>query len=706
MWKRSEEKRHCREVDGKLAIRSLVDATAPPMVIVGVDNRTRLVKVIPVNDSGPGNPVEIPLELIEIGEYDIVYGILSDGNQGEVEAYPAEFDFRCKIEGLVLTIEIFQYDHTMNTYECILTGGVLNSMQACVDTQEGFTSEINVFWRKSVGPSLRDSLYTIKVGETKNRGYEKYVYNCTPFEDTSKQIKELFRKLNNGNKFVWTSKQVIKGEDSYRVAFPWLRPWVLTGFSHLVDGYDSESYDKEGQMNLLFLYKQLQKVFTSDFENGIEGKYSFLNTLLKMDSFATRFSEKYSKVECNEMLRKWVAQMDGESVMTFVCDMVPLSRYKFESTKVFDEMYNSYYGLMRRLGVLKKREPCSCLTGSTAKELAVAAMFNVWYTNPVICDVTDELIEKCVSEQSTEQGVDFENLGMDEGKTDGVNTLKVSDALFDKLLDKPTGCYYADFGEDCQFYENATGCYINYCLSEKDVLYFVIIPADKVDIENPKDIDSPRTLRVETFTIPYMDGNMNYIEALKKCQSEREQQIRELDWQDRRRAKNEVGPILEAELQSLQDRQDFIKFLLGFIDKVLSGGVTMRLVTGEDCTIKAKSCGASRNSARIVSEGTPVNPQEVIQELSLPQFNKEQLYEIELGLRKNLDVGIYAKPQYNALQMKEIRLGLSSGVDVLSFAKESMNATEMKRTRLHLQQAKKEEIQQMISESLNKMDMF
>ena len=56
--------------------------------------------------------------------------------------------------------------------------------------------------------------------------------------------------------------------------------------------------------------------------------------------------------------------------------------------------------------------------------------------------------------------------------------------------------------------------------------------------------------------------------------------------------------------------------------------------------------------------------------------------------------------------MKEIRLGLSSGVDVLSFAKESVNATEMKRTRLQLQQAKKEEIQQMISESLNKMDMF
>jgi hypothetical protein len=47
-------------------------------------------------------------------------------------------------------------------------------------------------------------------------------------------------------------------------------------------------------------------------------------------------------------------------------------------------------------------------------------------------------------------------------------------------------------------------------------------------------------------------------------------------------------------------------------------------------------------------------------DLDWTQFNKQQANEILEGLKRNLDVSIYARPEFDRWQMKEIRLGLEN----------------------------------------------
>ena len=47
--------------------------------------------------------------------------------------------------------------------------------------------------------------------------------------------------------------------------------------------------------------------------------------------------------------------------------------------------------------------------------------------------------------------------------------------------------------------------------------------------------------------------------------------------------------------------------------------------------------------------------------ISKYNFNKAQKNEIELGLKRSVDVSIYAKPQFSFYQMGQIRLGLEDG---------------------------------------------
>lgn len=49
-------------------------------------------------------------------------------------------------------------------------------------------------------------------------------------------------------------------------------------------------------------------------------------------------------------------------------------------------------------------------------------------------------------------------------------------------------------------------------------------------------------------------------------------------------------------------------------------------------------------------------------------FNRNQLTEIEEGLKKGIDVDIYAKPEYVFIQMRQIRLGLEDGLPVDIYA--------------------------------------
>ena len=45
--------------------------------------------------------------------------------------------------------------------------------------------------------------------------------------------------------------------------------------------------------------------------------------------------------------------------------------------------------------------------------------------------------------------------------------------------------------------------------------------------------------------------------------------------------------------------------------------------------------------------------------ISKYNFNRQQKEEIELGLKRSVDVSIYANPKFNWRQMREIRYGRS-----------------------------------------------
>jgi hypothetical protein len=60
-------------------------------------------------------------------------------------------------------------------------------------------------------------------------------------------------------------------------------------------------------------------------------------------------------------------------------------------------------------------------------------------------------------------------------------------------------------------------------------------------------------------------------------------------------------------------------------------------------------------------------------------FNKEQKFQIEVGLQKNLDVSWYAKPEFDADQMKQIRFGLEDKLDPILYAYSDISADKMEK---------------------------
>ena len=63
------------------------------------------------------------------------------------------------------------------------------------------------------------------------------------------------------------------------------------------------------------------------------------------------------------------------------------------------------------------------------------------------------------------------------------------------------------------------------------------------------------------------------------------------------------------------------------------------------------------------------------------QFDREQLFQIKMGLEGNVDVSIYANPEYTRKQMSEIREGLEQGLDVSVYAKPEIDGFDMSRIR-------------------------
>ena len=59
-----------------------------------------------------------------------------------------------------------------------------------------------------------------------------------------------------------------------------------------------------------------------------------------------------------------------------------------------------------------------------------------------------------------------------------------------------------------------------------------------------------------------------------------------------------------------------------------------------------------------------MNNLEILKELNLELFTRDELDEIFKGLEKYLDISIYANKEYNSPQMEQIRLGLEEDLDV------------------------------------------
>ena len=72
-------------------------------------------------------------------------------------------------------------------------------------------------------------------------------------------------------------------------------------------------------------------------------------------------------------------------------------------------------------------------------------------------------------------------------------------------------------------------------------------------------------------------------------------------------------------------------------------------------------------------------------ELEAQRLYEAQLQEVELGLKDNLPVQLYAQNCYNWMQMKEIRLGMLAKVDVKWYTNPLYNAEQMHQIRLGLE---------------------
>lgn len=78
-------------------------------------------------------------------------------------------------------------------------------------------------------------------------------------------------------------------------------------------------------------------------------------------------------------------------------------------------------------------------------------------------------------------------------------------------------------------------------------------------------------------------------------------------------------------------------------------------------------------------------PETELSDLEAMGLYEAQLQEVELGIRQNLQVQLYAQNCYNWMQMKEIRLGMQAQVDVKWYTNPLYNAEQMHQIRLGLE---------------------
>lgn len=65
-------------------------------------------------------------------------------------------------------------------------------------------------------------------------------------------------------------------------------------------------------------------------------------------------------------------------------------------------------------------------------------------------------------------------------------------------------------------------------------------------------------------------------------------------------------------------------------------------------------------------------------------YNAEQVKQIRIGMKDNIDVKIFANPDFSAEQMKQIRLGAKNGIDYDVYADECFSAEQMHKLRVEM----------------------
>ena len=66
------------------------------------------------------------------------------------------------------------------------------------------------------------------------------------------------------------------------------------------------------------------------------------------------------------------------------------------------------------------------------------------------------------------------------------------------------------------------------------------------------------------------------------------------------------------------------------------------------------------------------------------QFDEPQQNQILNGLKKNIDVSVYAKSDFNYLQMRYIRQGLEANLDVSVYAKSEYSWQKMRAVKVKM----------------------
>ena len=77
----------------------------------------------------------------------------------------------------------------------------------------------------------------------------------------------------------------------------------------------------------------------------------------------------------------------------------------------------------------------------------------------------------------------------------------------------------------------------------------------------------------------------------------------------------------------------------------------------------------------------------LLDKLKSEGYSKDQIYEIEEGLKAGLDVSRYADKELFATQMRQIRFGLREGLNVSLYAKREFDWFQMEEIRLALRTA-------------------